>query len=1175
MPRRMAWTGRPPRATGLLVVLAFLLALVPPVASAKLPAYRTPGYRGTTKVPRLRAQAVPPARPVELSPAGRLPDTYVDAAGTAHVVWTEDEGDGADVVRYCRLRRGAGGCDVSQRLAWEKAYGTGDDPRFNVDQDGPRVVVIGDQLVVLSFRYPTIAEKPDGSDPDSTLLAWVSDDGGASFSGPAFVGNGEIQGGAVAFGPEDDPTILTMNQTVTLCHSCVQAIKPGAFTSVSGSLETGPDQAYYGTLALDGGLPVAAFADLGRTTFVRRLSNTATPADPAAWGPAFSVPGDEPQLAGGPAGAFLMNRPQFGGPWVVRKLSAGGAGRATTVSDDDDATLRELFQDPSGRLLAGWVSRGGTPRPGVRVRTSTDGRTWAPVQQVLDGSSAGQLAIGATDDGGGVVALNRTGGINAFGPIAAVPIGPRTPTERPGLGNLQGGGDPNARSGCQQITFGVVRIQSPAGCFLKGTGRNAAVNVTNGEIDFNGLKIVPDPGARIMIDARNHTLDTTGPVRALLRGPGVGEIVLWHGPLHVELPTAVEGVPFSFPTGQFSAELKGFGIVGRIDVFLTRGGVRIPISLKLPPYLGGVTGEAVLLADSATGLHLDSLVIDVEEAPVGPLVIKDLHIEYASAGERWEGGARLELPPQPGGAKIAARVVFVGGAFDSGEVVVTPPFPPGLPIGPGVWLSEIGGGVRLSPLALSLIGQVGALPLTPRGPFTVTVDGRATVDFGDPLTFTFDGGGNLVDIRLSSVHLLANVNGFANASAAVEFDLGDVLSGRGSAEMTVDGAGRQFLAELLIDVEIADQDFVQQRALASNIGFGGCYELLVASLGFGYRWSTRSPEIMFPSCDLSGYKPLPGGGGGDPGGPVAAGSTFTVRAGTPSVSLRVDGDGGLPQVVLVAPDGERITPLLLQPPLPTDPLILKLLRVLALPISPTSITVGIVGPKAGTWRIEPAAGAARAAAGRPRARAAAVTGVQLATGLEPPTVSARLRGSGRTRTLAFRGTRRAGLTVTFLERGRGGTRTLGRARPAGAGTLRFATGDLPGGRRTVIALLAQDGAPRLRRTVASYVAPPPPRPARVRGVRIGRAGGGIVVRWARAAGADAYLVRVTTGDGRRLARIVGPRTRSLRVGRVAKRYRATAVVVGRTRMGRVGPAGRAAIAAQTLPRRAARAPRRR
>ncbi len=1166
-------TGRLGGVVGVLLVA--LLALATPAALAKLPAYRSPGYRGTTKVPRLRAQATPAAKPVELSGAGRFPDVYVDAAGTSHIVWTEDDGDNPDVVRYCRLRRGASSCDnppESQRLVWTKDYGDGDGPQFNIDQSGPRVFVIGDQLVVLSYRFPTIAPKPDGSDPDKTLLAWVSDNGGSSFSGPAIVGNGEIEGGAIAFGPEDDPTILTMNQTVTLCHSCVQAIRPGQFTSAAGSLGAdGTDQAYSGTLALDGSTPVAAFSDLGRTTFVRRWSGGGSPGDPATWSAPFSVPGDEPQLAGGPAGAFLMNQPDFHGPWVVRKLASGSAGRATTVSDDEDPVLRDLFESPSGGLLAGWVSTGGR-RPGVRLRTSTDGRAWATPQQLLDGASAGQLAIGATNDDGGVVTLNRTGGVNSVGPIAAVAIGPRTPTGRRGLGDLAGGGDPNATSGCQQITFGVVRIQSPSGCFFKGTGRNAAVNVTNGEIDFNGMKIVPDAGARIMIDARNHTLDTTGPVRALLRGDGVGEIVLWHGPLHVALPDAVEGVPFSFPTDGFHADLKGFGIVGRIDVYLTRGGVRIPVSLKLPPYLGGVTGEAVLLADSRTGLHLDSLVIDVEEALVGPLVIRDLHIEYAGTEERWEGSATLDLPPQPGGASMAARVVFVGGGFESGELVVTPPFPPGIVIGPGVWLSKVGGGIRLSPLALTVIGQFGALPLSPRGPFSVTVDGRATVDFGSPLTFTFDGTGNIVDIALANAHLLANVDGYGTLRAGMQFDL-DVVSGSGSMEATFDGPRKQFLADLHGTVGIAGQDFADAEALASNIGFAGCYKLLIASLGFGYTWSTRTPEIMFPSCDLSAYKPTAGGGGGGQGGPVAVGSSFSVRAGTPSVSVQVDGDGGLPQVVLVAPDGQRIEPPIVTP-LPTDPAILSLLRqigVMALPVSPTRLTIGIVSPKAGTWRIEPAAGAARSRGGA-RARAAAIAGVQVATGLEPPTVSARLRGGGRTRTLAYRATRRDGLKVTFLERFRGGTRTIASARPAGDGTLSFSTGSLPGGRRTVIALLSQDGVPRLQRTVASYTAPPPPRPARVRGVRIARAGGGIVVRWARASGAEAYLVRVTTGDGRRAARLVGPRTRSLRVARVAKRYAASATVAGRTRAGRPGPAGRAASAGRAL---RVRAPRRR
>ncbi len=644
------------RTLSLLAVVlasAALPAAAAVPAAAKLPTYRTPGYRGTTRVPRTNAPAVPVARPVPLSGAGRFPDVVVDAAGTSHIVWTEDDGANADVLRYCRLRRGATACDnppATQALAAPKEYGPGDDPSANVDQSGPRAVAIGNQLVLLSYRYPTVWEKPDRSDPSRTLLAWVSDDGGNSFSGPAIVGNGEINGGVVAFGASDDPTILAISQTETLCHTCLQAIKPGAFTSAKSSLEAGPDQAYYGTLALQDGRPVAAFADLSRTSFVRGWSGSGSPADPATWSAPVAVPGDEPVIAGGPSGTFLLNKPEFGGPFAVRRVAGTAVGRATTVSDGEDDVLPDLFEDPSGRLFTAWQQRGGRA-PGVRLRSSSAGSSWTPSALLAAGTGNGQLQLGATDDGGGLLAFNTSGGVNGFGPIAAVPFGSLRPTGRVGLGTLPGGGDPNARSGCQEITFGVVRIApgSPFACFFKGTGRNANVSVTNGEIDFNGMKIVPDDGVRILIDAARHTLDTTGPVQALVRGPGIGEVVLWHGPLHVELPTAASGVPFSFPMNQFDAELKGFGIVGKVDVFLTPQGVRIPLSLKIPPYLGGVTGAAELVADSKTGLHLNSLVIDVAQAPIGPLLIRDLHIGYDGAAERWDGSASLLFPPPGGG----------------------------------------------------------------------------------------------------------------------------------------------------------------------------------------------------------------------------------------------------------------------------------------------------------------------------------------------------------------------------------------------------------------------------------------------------------------------------------------------------------------------------------------------
>ena len=52
----------------------------------------------------------------------------------------------------------------------------------------------------------------------------------------------------------------------------------------------------------------------------------------------------------------------------------------------------------------------------------------------------------------------------------------------------------------------------------------------------------------------------------------------------------------------------------------------IPVSLKLPQYMGGVTGQATLLANNADGLELTSLHIGVDDLDLGALEIKDLSI---------------------------------------------------------------------------------------------------------------------------------------------------------------------------------------------------------------------------------------------------------------------------------------------------------------------------------------------------------------------------------------------------------------------------------------------------------------------------------------------------------------------------------------------------------------------
>ena len=151
---------------------------------------------------------------------------------------------------------------------------------------------------------------------------------------------------------------------------------------------------------------------------------------------------------------------------------------------------------------------------------------------------------------------------------------------------------------------------------------------------------------QIVIDPRQHTINTTGAVRVVLRAPGVGDITLYHQALHVSLQGSLDTsghTLFNFDTATAST-LKGFPFDTSIDVQIQHDAVVIPVSLKLPAYMGGVTGQATLQADNANGLKLSSLQIGVPDLVLGALEVKDLNIDYAATGNVWTGSATVNIP---------------------------------------------------------------------------------------------------------------------------------------------------------------------------------------------------------------------------------------------------------------------------------------------------------------------------------------------------------------------------------------------------------------------------------------------------------------------------------------------------------------------------------------------------
>jgi hypothetical protein len=1081
---------------GAMGVIAALVLFAAPAAEAakRAPSYHSPHYKGTRKAPKT---APPPApTPIPLSDSGLFPQVLVDEAGTAHIAWAEDDGDNADVVRYCRLRRGSTTCDnppETQRLVWNKDYGGGDDPRFNIDDSGPKLVQIGDQLAIVDYRYPTFQTKPDGSCGSCTTLLWVTDDGGEHFTGPAVVGDSDVNGGAIAFGASDDPVIGTITDTVT-GGTFFQPIHPGRYSSVTTVLgNADPLEAYGGSLASAYGHVFSADNDLSDRIYVRRLE-TGDGGDIAQWSQPTVVTGEDPTLAGGPAGAYLLSRPGFHEALGVRRIGEDlGAGPQAVVSDVN-ATLPDIFEDGSGRLFVAWQnSSGATPADvGVKMRSSSDGTHWSGVQPVLPGEgSAGQLDLGAASDGGGFAVMNRTGGINSAGPIVATAFGTTQKTNQFGLGHLAGGGgDVNATTGCTSIGFGSVHIDTDSGCFLHGTGTNARVSVTTGTLRLNGLQIVPDAGVKILIDAKGHTLNTTGSVSVILTAPGIPTITLWHGELHVDLGAAGSGVTlFDFDTSKFAAILEGFPIEGHIQVRLQGDGIVIPISLKLPPYLGGISGAATVTADERTGLHLDSLEIKADDIFLGPLQIHDLDISYQSTGSIWDGGAELRIPG-PESPKLAAHVRFEDGAFKEGDVRLG--LFPGIPVFTDVYWHELRLGLELDPLKLSGGISVGAIPIS-TDVWTIDIAADFSIKFGTPVVVTLDGSGSVLGLTLAKMGFVYSSDGYVFFTVGV--DLGSDWLGI-EADGTIYVNGGHFGGKVHAKVCVAGICPSASGAV-SDRGIAVCADEDDGP-GAVYHWGDSPFDIegSLTSCYISEIVDLPPGARRRGAHAAQAGArTFTVAAGERGETLKVTGSGGAPSVTLVDPSGATVTPAAASD---------KAAPVIASsdPNAPVTL-VGLRKPKAGTWTIQEAPGSP------------AIASVGRGVALAKPKVTAKVSGKGRARRLTYNVSGPPGLQVTFAEVAKGGDHVIGVAKGSG-GTLRFAPSDGRGGRRAIVADIAVNGVGFERRTVGHYTAPGPLRPGRPGKPHIRRRGTTVKVSFGAARGAKTYAVTVAADRGRRM-----------------------------------------------------------
>ena len=1041
---------------------------------------------------------------------GNDPDSVVDRDGITHVVWNESRPGLDDVLHYCQIPRGGTAC--TNAIARTPAGG-------GSDTEGPHVMVtpFGEVILMTNRNFEN--------------LIYVSDDGGASFPAtPAQIGTvgaSYTGSGSRALFDGADRRIITIagpTQGIRLQAAPLAAEgNPQTRTTTYASL-TNYSAYDPSVVQRERNSFVAAWSDLGGTTYVRTYTCALDPCplgdmnDGSKWTPQVAIPDAElPELASGPLGTFVMYRGTAGdadNKYFIRKVDGTTIGPALALSDGNGGNFRDVVQDAGGILHALYTDK----ESGLGYRASADGGvTWGDQQTLVKGPdfTIGHVRVTArtVDEGfaGSAMWESQNGGeqnprIFLDGlpdPSVSLHV---TPPSVPGLPTPPAATPPAVPpAACRLLTFAAVDVIADA-CLVK----QGDAYVATGGVRINGLRIELGSG-KLKLDVKKRQITSSGASVTVK----VGDTVLFKDDINWTLP---KGSVASLGTIDISGagKLLGFPLKGSIEIKLRGGGVEIPVHLGLPALFGGVTGDVTVRADNVAGVHLRELHVRVGDALIGPLEIKDLFFDYDADNVSWAGGAKAILPPQPPGPSIEAKLGFSHGELDFLNAEAT--LPPGVFLDPFAvtQLKKIRFALLTKP-SLQLKGGI-TVDAGPdiAGVAAISVDGDLTFTLGDPISVRIDGRLNVVSIPLANAFFELRTNGYI----ALGGHLGYAFSGFSA---TADVKGFLFKSDFSLEagaqICLGDLGCAGGEAVFSSNGFAGCVKTFVADFGAGYKWG-EGLDIMFTGCDIGPYRATASAA------QAGAPRSVTFAGGLPSGVVAVTGQGAPPHVALVGPGGARVED--------TPGAKAQTATSLAFHNPETNTTYFVLkAPAAGAWSVEPAADSAP------------ITGVQAADGLKDPKVTGSVRraaGGGRGRVLSYNVTPRPGQKVTFAEQGKGAAKPIGGVAREGRGVLRFTPADGPGGTRKIIALVSSYGKPRTQLTIASYVAPPPVKPATVKRLKARRSGARLSVTWSKARNATRYEVRATLSDGRRLlSRQKGVR---FSIPRVASRTRATVTVVG-------------------------------
>ena len=678
--------------------------------------------------------------------------------------------------------------------------------------------------------------------------------------------------------------------------------------------------------------------------------------------------------------------------------------------------------------------------------------------------------------------------------------------------------------GCahKQIGFGPVKVRGV--CFTYDAAKRTFT--AEGKVDVGGVEVSPASGhGKLTFDVKHLRIKAAGEVDVTL-----GPIRLFHGKLDWDFHHPVE-----IKAGS-KASLKGFPVTGYVGLTLEPGVVHARVTVGLPKALGGITASGTLTLDIDTGLHLDGIGVKARQAKLGPLDLRDLSISYDNTGgtDTWEGKGTIELPP---GGKIRATpdLRFEHGEFASGSASLSGL---NLPLGDGVTLHEIHFSIAFQP-AFSLGGGMG-IAAGPQvlGQPLAAIDGDMRFTDGSPADFKLTGNLKLVSVQVADATLDYHTDGKLNLDGNMDFKFAGFgakaeLSGYIDDLHAFDAEGK---GSIVTPGPSFDGDVLLSSkgiAACGHVGIG----FVSADVGFGYPWGGGLGDIDFMalSCDVGPWRVQSSGARA-----AATSQSFSVAHGLPVVTFAAVGATAPPKVVLRGPGGLTVATPVAPAGFVRDARFLLVQR----PADRTTY-IAVAAPPAGTWTLEALPGSSP------------LVQTRQAAGLAPPRVHAKVEGRGHRRLLVFRFHSLAGQRVQFVERGHGVIAGIGGPRRH-SGRLHFSPADGPRGRRTIQAVVLQNGLAREMPVVASYRAPAALRPGRVPHVRARVVRRRLTVSWGRARRARTYEVQLRLRDGRRLLFVVPDRRRRVTVrGLPLARDRARVTIRGLDADGRAGSTSRA------------------